>query len=153
MRDKEKRVSCEQVEDAGGPSSGAAYIFRFDPKSLQWVQQHQLLPEPNPWTNFFGWSVAIDGDTAVIGAHGEDQQAGAAYIFDLAACLCPADLDDDGTVGILDLLSLLAAWGTDPGGPPDFDGDGTVGIFDLLTLLAEWGPCPCPAPPRGQPSS
>ena len=127
--------------DAGGPSSGAAFIFRFDPKSSQWVQQHQLLPEPNPWTNFFGWSVALDGDTAVIGAHGEDHQAGAAYVFDLAACLCPADLDGDGTVGILDLLALLAAWGTNPGGPPDFDGDGTVGILDLLTLLAKWGPC------------
>ncbi len=55
--------------------------------------------------------------------------------------LCPADLDGDGTVGILDLLALLAAWGIDPGGPPDFDGDGVVGILDLLTLLANWGPC------------
>ncbi|MCH8345267.1 MAG: hypothetical protein IH983_14955 [Planctomycetes bacterium] len=53
----------------------------------------------------------------------------------------PADLDHDGTVGILDLLALLAAWGTDPDGPPDFDNDGTVGILDLLTLLANWGEC------------
>ncbi len=30
---------------------------------------------------------------------------------------------------------------TDPSGPPDFDGDGTVGILDLLTLLANWGAC------------
>ena len=55
---------------------------------------------------------------------------------------CPGDLDGDGGVGILDLLALLAAWGSDPGGPPDFDGDGNVGILDLLTLLAAWGPCP-----------
>ena len=55
---------------------------------------------------------------------------------------CPADLNGDGSVGILDLLALLAAWGTNPGGPPDLDGDGTVGILDLLTLLANWGPCP-----------
>ena len=61
--------------------------------------------------------------------------------------LCTADTDKDGdfngdgTVGILDLLALLAAWGTNPGGPPDLDGDGTVGILDLLTLLANWGPC------------
>ena len=47
----------------------------------------------------------------------------------------------DGTVGILDLLMLLAAWHADPGGPPDFDGDGTVGILGLLTLLADWGAC------------
>ncbi|MCH8344553.1 MAG: hypothetical protein IH983_11260 [Planctomycetes bacterium] len=130
------------VSDAGGIESGAAYIFRFDPKSSQWVQQQQLLPEPNPWLNFFGRSVAIEGNTVVIGAHGEDHQAGATYIYDLAACLCPADLDGDGNVGILDLLSLLAAWGTDPGGPPDFDNDGAVGILDLLELLANWGPCP-----------
>lgn len=55
---------------------------------------------------------------------------------------CPADLNGDGTVGILDLLALLAAWGADPGGPPDFDGDGNVGILDLLALLSNWGPCP-----------
>ncbi len=54
---------------------------------------------------------------------------------------CPWDLDGNSSVGILDLLALLAAWGTNPGGPPDFDGDGTVGILDLLTLLANWGPC------------
>ncbi len=55
---------------------------------------------------------------------------------------CPADLNGDGSVGILDLLALLAVWGTDPGGPPDFDGDGSVGILDLLALLANWGACP-----------
>ncbi len=56
-------------------------------------------------------------------------------------CACPLDLDGDGAVGVSDLLGLLAAWGSDPGGPPDLDGDGTVGIGDLLELLAGWGPC------------
>ena len=54
---------------------------------------------------------------------------------------CPWDLDGNNDVGIGDLLILLAAWGTDPGGPPDFDGGG-VGVSDLLALLANWGPCP-----------
>ena len=54
---------------------------------------------------------------------------------------CSADLDGDNIVGITDLIALLAAWGTDPGGPPDFDGDGNVGITDLIELLANWGPC------------
>ncbi len=44
--------------------------------------------------------------------------------------------------GPADLLSLLAQWGADPGGPPDFDGNATVGVSDLLALLANWGPCP-----------
>ncbi len=49
----------------------------------------------------------------------------------------PGDLDEDGTVGITDLLILLGAWGgTNPG---DLDGDCTVGVQDLLVLLANWG--------------
>ncbi len=43
---------------------------------------------------------------------------------------CPWDLDGSGTVGIADLLALLAAWG-DP-----------WGIKDLLAILGNWGPCP-----------
>ncbi len=55
---------------------------------------------------------------------------------------CPWDLDGDGLVSIVDLLGLLGAWGSNPGGPPDFDGNGSVGITDLLELLSVWGPCP-----------
>ncbi len=55
-------------------------------------------------------------------------------------CECPWDCgDQDGNVGIVDFLALLAQWG----GPGfcDFDGGG-VGIVDFLKLLANWGPCP-----------
>lgn len=55
---------------------------------------------------------------------------------------CPADLDDNGTVGASDLLALLSAWGPNPDHPADLDGDGSVGASDLLILLANWGPCP-----------
>ena len=55
---------------------------------------------------------------------------------------CVGDIDCDGSVGVTDFLLLLAAWGTNPGGPPDFDGDGDVGVTDFLELLARWGPCP-----------
>ena len=55
---------------------------------------------------------------------------------------CPGDVDGDGMVGVPDLLLLLAAWGTNPGGPPDFDGNGVVADGDLSTLLEAWGPCP-----------
>ena len=50
----------------------------------------------------------------------------------------PGDVDGDGTVGILDLLELLSAWGPCAGCAADIDGDGTVGITDLLTLLGNW---------------
>jgi predicted outer membrane repeat protein len=54
---------------------------------------------------------------------------------------CPADIDDDGLVGVNDFLDLLASWGA-AGGPADIDGDGVVGVTDFLDLLAYWGPCP-----------
>lgn len=54
---------------------------------------------------------------------------------------CLADLDGDGATGIVDLLSLLAAWGPNANHAADLDGDGTVGITDLLLLLAAWGGC------------
>ncbi|MHC4208453.1 MAG: alpha/beta hydrolase family protein [Planctomycetota bacterium] len=56
-------------------------------------------------------------------------------------CGCPWDLDLDGTVGVVDFLQLLSAWGPNPGHPADFDGDGGVGVTDFLALLANWGPC------------
>jgi hypothetical protein len=57
-------------------------------------------------------------------------------------CSQPAeagDLDGDGVVSTSDLLLLLGAWGSDPGGPPDFDLNGSVGASDLLILLKHWG--------------
>ncbi len=52
---------------------------------------------------------------------------------------CPWDCgNEDGVVGIVDLLTLLAQWGGT--GACDFDG-GVVGITDLLELLAHWAPC------------
>ena len=143
--DGDTAVIGASVSDAGGPGSGAAYVFRFV-EGKGWEEHQQLLPEPNAWTNFFGRSVAIDGETAVIGAHGEDQQRGAAYVFDLAPnCNCPHDLDADGSVGVKDLLILLGAWGPCPPKgdcPADFDGSSDVGVKDLLILLGNWGQCP-----------
>jgi parallel beta-helix repeat protein/predicted outer membrane repeat protein len=60
-----------------------------------------------------------------------------------AAVQCPWDLEPPpGVVGISELLTVLAAWGSSPAGGPDLDGDGVVGIGDLLVLLSNWGPCP-----------
>ena len=60
--------------------------------------------------------------------------------------LCPADLDGDGEVGIIDFLELLGAWGPCPDPCPPFcfgdsDGDCQVGITDFLLLLGNWGTC------------
>ena len=64
--------------------------------------------------------------------------------LDVVPTTCVADLDDDGRVGIADLLALFAVWGPcpgPPGCPGDFNCDGTVGIADMLIMFANWGPC------------
>ncbi|MCH8343840.1 MAG: hypothetical protein IH983_07620 [Planctomycetes bacterium] len=132
-------------DDDNGTNSGSAYLFDIsDPANP--TQIAKLLPDDGAAGDVFGLSVAISGATAIVGALWDDDNgddSGSAYLFDAAAPgTCPWDLDGTGSVGILDLLALLEAWGTDPGGPPDFDGDGTVGILDLLMLLANWGLCP-----------
>ncbi len=51
------------------------------------------------------------------------------------------DADEDGIVGIVDLLSVLGAWGPCPPAscPGDFNGDGAVGITDFEIVIANWG--------------
>ncbi len=57
-------------------------------------------------------------------------------------CEILGDIDGDGSVGVSDLLILLASWGPCPdcdNCPADLDGNCTVGVPDLLILLANWG--------------
>lgn len=71
----------------GGDQSdrpGAAYVFTRS--SGNWSQQRKLLAEDGDHLDEFGWSVAVsdDGETAVIGAFGDDDQndgGGSAYVF------------------------------------------------------------------------
>jgi thiol-disulfide isomerase/thioredoxin len=54
--------------------------------------------------------------------------------------LCPADFDGNGSVDVMDLLTLLGAWGSS-NETEDLNGDGIVNVMDLLMLLAAWGDC------------
>ncbi len=54
---------------------------------------------------------------------------------------CPADINADDIVDIVDLLAVIAAWGQG-GVAADINEDGAVDVFDILDLLAVWGPCP-----------
>ena len=109
-----------------------------------------LMLQANPDLDHFEVKEILQQTAIDLGAPGMDNSFGAGRVDALEAVLlaldmatpCPWDMDDDGAVGVLDLLRLLGQWGTDPGGPPDFDDDGDVGVKDLLALLGNWGPCP-----------
>jgi hypothetical protein len=69
-------------EDTNGSNAGAAYIYRFNGSS--WVQEDKLLADDGDASDEFGISVTIDGDIAMVGATGDDDNgsaAGAVYVF------------------------------------------------------------------------
>ena len=69
--------------DAQGADSGAAYVFTRDGAGV-WTQQAKLLASDGNISDRFGSSVAVAGDTAVIGASRDDDNGadkGAAYVF------------------------------------------------------------------------
>ena len=72
------------LDDDKATNAGAAYIFVRT--GTNWSYQAKLLASDGQGSDYFGNSVALssDGNTAIIGAHGDDDKgtdAGAAYIF------------------------------------------------------------------------
>ena len=62
---------------------GAAYIF--DLSGGNWNERADIsLGTVGVSGDLFGWSVALDGNRAFVGAYGRDGLRGAAYIFDLS---------------------------------------------------------------------
>ncbi len=75
-------VAGAKWNDGGGSNAGAAYVFTRS--GTTWSQQARIVSSDIQANDYFGEYVAIDGDTIVIGAIGEDtggSDAGAAYVF------------------------------------------------------------------------
>ena len=74
-------------DDDNGFSSGSAYVFTRDTAGdlgSGWSQVSKLTSDDGAESDYFGWSVSIDGDTMVIGAHQDDDMggsSGSAYVF------------------------------------------------------------------------
>ena len=69
-------------DDPKGKDSGSAYIYARSGSA--WKQQAKLVPTDGAAGDYFGVSVAISGDTAVMGAYSNDTRAidgGAAWVF------------------------------------------------------------------------
>ena len=70
-------------KDGVGRNSGAAYIFRR--QGTEWIEQAKLLASDEARADYFGISVAIDADTALVGAHRSNEplaDCGSAYVFE-----------------------------------------------------------------------
>jgi hypothetical protein len=68
--------------DEAGDDSGSAYVFTWD--GTNWVEQARLMPPDSAAGHNFGRSVALEGNTAVVGSFADDEggpNAGAAHVF------------------------------------------------------------------------
>ena len=120
-------------EDGGEGSliddGGAAYVFTRGVGST-WTQQAILHASDSQAGDFFGWSVSVCGDTAVVGAFSEDGGAGnpladsgAAYVF---------TRDEGGTWTEQAILRASDAQPSDNFGKPVSISDGTVMVASTL---------------------
>ena len=98
-------VGAYQEDDAGGFSSGKAYIFDVSDGSLVYT-----LDNPNAYSTSnadnFGYSVSISDTQAIVGAYYEDDadgtNSGKAYIFDLSDGSLAYTLDNPNAYGTSD---------------------------------------------------
>ena len=70
-------------DDDNGSDTGSAYIFSRN-STGQWTQQQKLTAAGGATSDQFGSSVAIDGDTVIIGAvlgDGKTPNSGSTYVF------------------------------------------------------------------------
>ena len=76
-------VGARNADPDGKSAAGAAYIF--ERVSGGWEQKEKLTATDGSANDYFGYSVSLDGDYALVGAYGDDDKggyAGAAYIFE-----------------------------------------------------------------------
>ncbi len=137
--------------DEQGVNAGAAYIFERG--NVDWNEVQKLVASDGANGDFFGFSVAVSGSTAVVGAFVSDasgHDAGAAYVFERdhggdgnwgeIARLAATDAADNDFFGRAVAIShdtvVVGADGNDDHGP----GSGSAYVFDRNSGGANaWG--------------
>jgi outer membrane protein assembly factor BamB len=138
-------VGAYREDDAGGGNSGKAYIFNVTTGNLV-----HTLDNPNPYGSslgdWFGNSVAISGNYAIVGAQYEDDASGTssgkAYIFNVTTGNLVHTLNNPNaystsasdsfgySVSISGNYAIVGAWGEDDAGGSK---SGKAYIFDVST--------------------
>ncbi|KAL7488917.1 hypothetical protein ACHAW6_014507, partial [Cyclotella cf. meneghiniana] len=138
------------LDDAKGTDSGSAYIFDLNERTCAWNQNAKLTAADGSASDYFGWSVSISGNFAVVGAYSDDDKgtdSGSAYIFELneitgvwnqKAKLVPADGSAGDyfgrSVAISGNLVVVGAYLDDDKG----SNSGAAYIFELNEGTGTW---------------
>lgn len=126
-------------DDDNGQASGAAYVFDLIQGS--WSESAKLKPNDGGWSDYFGGSVSLLGDRALIGAINDDdlgQNSGSAYVFDFdgtnwsesAKLIANDGAEDDrfgNSVSLLGNRALIGAFYDNDNGI----NSGSAYVFDL----------------------
>ncbi|MBX9585110.1 MAG: FG-GAP repeat protein, partial [Gemmataceae bacterium] len=153
----DRAVVGAPLDSPGGvTAAGTAYVVDLTTGALVATLNN---PDPDEF-DFFGASVAISGDRAVVGANADDpggvNNAGSAYVFDLTAGPAPPalplvnpDPTDSDFFGVSVAISggrvVVGAEGDSPGG---VDQAGTAYVFDAASR-AKTATLNNPAPGKG----
>ncbi|RKZ11575.1 hypothetical protein DRQ53_15865, partial [bacterium] len=69
-------------------AKGAAYVFERGASGWSATETKKITPAVTASNDYFGWSVAIDGNRAIVGA--KESEFGSAYVFERGATSWPA---------------------------------------------------------------
>ena len=123
------------ADDEKGVSAGAVHVFLRDNEEGVWKETQKLTASNGAASNFFGASVAVNGDIAFVGARGATPRgnfSGAVYVFARGTDGIWTEVQilnaDDGAAGnffgwsltLTDALALIGARGN--GDDPNFAG-------------------------------
>lgn len=113
----------------GGSSSPQGDVYVFDRSGTTWTQTTKLAHPVGGATDLFGQSVALQGDTAVVGASGLDDYTGAVYVYVRSGGAWPlqATLTADDAVA-----------GVNFGQPVSVDGDTVVAGAPYMTIDSQF---------------
>jgi len=132
------------LDDDNGLGFGSAYLF--DISDRENIVETKLTASDG-WFQYFGYSVAISGTTAIVGAYrddGDGYRVGSAYVFDFsnAGCITETKLtasdggnDDEfgQAVAISDTAAIVGAHQDSLG---DFQRAGSAYVFDVTPACA-----------------
>ncbi len=147
----------------GGSMYGSAYVYELS--NGVWLESQKLLPSDTSFGNWFGHSVSISGNKAIVGAPYNDEggsMAGAAYVFELIGGdwlevdkLISSDIASDDWLGysvsVSENVAIVGAYGNDDWG----SNSGSAYIFGSNSIgvgVADFSPLEFKIEPRPNPT-
>jgi hypothetical protein len=142
-------ITCEQESALGAHYDAYVSSYCWTGVSFSLAEAHRIV----------GNSPVADAGPVVAGASGSNgPQSQFMIAWNLASLAtglgpisaaryntgtcCPADVDDNGSIDVDDLIAVILDWGLCATCAADIDGNGRVDVDDLIAVILGWGVCP-----------